>query len=493
MVRKKVICLLLVPLLLLGALPVGALEKQDRLWQDETIYSIMIDRFHNGKSENDYDVNVQDLNGYTGGDFKGIQDKLDYIKEMGFTAISLSPIFDNEKNGYHGNWVKDFYQTDEHFGSIKEFKKLVKEAHKRKMKVIIDFPIKEVGPNHPWTKDKTKQEWFTKSPKLDVSNVDVQTYLLDVAKWWEKETKIDGYAFKQIQEIPESFWRALASEVRKANKDFFLVGEVDQASTEDSAIYQAMGFNSVMNMDMMKPAREVLGKVNSSFNKAIEKVEETNTYFRNPNQVAVALDNEETVRFTNDIVNNHHNPGSRWKLALTYTYTTPGIPFVFYGTEIALAGKEAPDNLQLMGFKADPQLIDFMKSLGNLRQTLPALTRGDYKLLYNENGMLVFKRTYKSEVIVVAINNSSKSQYVIFTKEELAENKELRGLLAGDLIREEDGTYKMVMKRETSEIYALAEKTGLNMGYIATILGIWVLFVVFIILVIRRSKRVKRS
>nr|WP_052343710.1 alpha-amylase family glycosyl hydrolase [Bacillus massiliigorillae] len=490
--RKRLLCLLLIPFLLMSALPVSALDKEERLWQDETVYDIMIDRFNNGNSKNDYKVNVQDLHAYNGGDFQGITDKLNYITDMGFTTISLSPIFDNEDKGYDGNSVQDFYKTEEHFGSIKELKKLVKEAHKRKLKVVVEFVVNEVGPNHPWIKEESKKNWFTDAPKLNLNNPEVQSYLTEAAKWWEKETNIDGYKIKQVQNAPKAFWTAFAKELKNVNKDFFLIGEVQSTDLEESASYQEVGFDGVMNMEFMKPARQSLGKVNSSFEDALKTADESQKIFTNPNLVGIELDNSETVRFTNDIVANNHNPGSRWKLALTYAYTTPGIPFIFYGSEIALAGEENPDNLGLMGFKADKILIDFITSIGNLRQTLPALTRGDYKTLYNKNGMVVYKRSYKNEVIVVAINNTSKTQYVTLTKKDLAENKELRGLLAGDLVREDNGEYKLVIKREASEIYALAEKTGVNIGYIAAIAGIWIVFAVFIILAMKRSKRSKK-
>ncbi|MEH6944760.1 alpha-amylase family glycosyl hydrolase, partial [Bacillus sp. JJ722] len=452
-------------------------------------YNIMIDRFNNGSSKNDYKVDVQDLNGYNGGDFQGIIDKLDYIKDMGFTTISLSPIFNNEDDGYDGTRVIDFYKTEEHFGSIKEFKQLVKEAHKRELKVVLEFVVDEVGPNHPWIKDPSKKDWFTEAPKLNLNNREVQSYLTDAAKWWEQETNIDGYYIKQIQKGPKEFWTDFAKELRTSSKEFFLIGEVQSNDLKESASYQLAGFDSIINMQFMEPARNSLGKVDSSFDEPMKIIEYSQKIFNNLNQVGLALDNSETIRFTNDIVANNHNPGSRWKLALTYTYTTPGIPFVFYGSEIALAGEEKPDNLRLMGFKADKQLIDFTTSLGGLRQSLPALTRGDFKVLYNREGMLVYKRSYKSEVIVVAINNSSKTQHVTLTEKELDENKELRGLLAGDLVREEDGKYKLVVKREEAEIYALAEKTSIKIGYISGIVGVWVVFAIFIFIVMKRSKR----
>ena len=134
--------------------------------QDEVIYMIMVDRFNNGDTSNDKDANINDPLAYHGGDFKGITEKLDYIKEMGFTAIWLTPIFENMDNGYHGYWIKDFYQTNPYFGSMEEFKTLVEEAHKRDIKVILDFVVNHVGPNHEWLNDPTKKDWFHENKSI---------------------------------------------------------------------------------------------------------------------------------------------------------------------------------------------------------------------------------------------------------------------------------------------------------------------------------------
>src|SRR6478735_4725973 len=137
--KKKTCTVLLFLVLFFNILPVGAVEKDERKWQDETVYFLMVDRFNNSDQTNDNGVDINDPNGRHGGDFQGIINQLDYIKDMGFTAISLTPIFANEDGGYHGYWVNDFYKTDEHFGSNDLFNKLVDEAHKRDMKVILDF------------------------------------------------------------------------------------------------------------------------------------------------------------------------------------------------------------------------------------------------------------------------------------------------------------------------------------------------------------------
>src|SRR4051812_39509635 len=135
---------------------------------------------------------------------------------MGFTAISLTSIFDNMEGGYHGYWVTDYYKTDEHFGSIELFKKLVDEVHKRDMKVLLEYVVNPIGANHPWLNDPTKKEWFhpeqqevnqEKSvlPKLNQENAEVKQYLIDAARWWIEETDIDGYRLHSINEVSESF------------------------------------------------------------------------------------------------------------------------------------------------------------------------------------------------------------------------------------------------------------------------------------------------
>ena len=154
---KKIVTIFIILFYMLtNSFSAHADEKVDRQWQDETIYSIMIDRFHNADGSNDQDVNMEDSSSYHGGDFLGIIDKLDYIREMGFTAISLSPIFDHGDGSYQGYGVNDFYQTDEHFGTIEEFQKLVAEAHNRDMKVMIDFGVKYVSLKPSWLTDSSK-------------------------------------------------------------------------------------------------------------------------------------------------------------------------------------------------------------------------------------------------------------------------------------------------------------------------------------------------
>ncbi|MFS0782915.1 alpha-amylase family glycosyl hydrolase [Bacillus sp. 1P06AnD] len=504
--NKKLLIVLLVPFFFFYGMPAHALEKENRLWEDETVYHIVIDRFNDANTENNKGVDVREATAFNGGDFEGIQKKLDYIKDLGFTTISLSPIFDNEAKGFAGYNVKDFYKTEEHYGSLKEFKQLVREAHKRQIRVIIEFPTFSVGSSNEWVKDPAKKEWFqpnprklegssfnTKAlnglPRLDQSQPDVHAYIVDAAKWWIKKTDIDGYYIPFINEAPISMWQDFNTEVKKEKKNFFMIGLDPDNDVEKAKAYEQAGFDGTLNVDGMEPVRKAFATSDRSSKEALANIESLQPGLEHPGRTGNLVDNLFTNRFTRDIVNENRNPGTRWNLALTYLYTVPGIPVIMYGSEIALDGGSYPDNARFMGFKAEKEIIDHATKVGKLRQELPALTRGSFDVLYEKDGMAVYKRAYKNEVIITAINNTSKTQNVTLSSKDLADHMELRGLLAGDLVREKDGKYTIIINREESEIYALADKTGINKGFIGAILSVWIVFAIFILIIMKRSKR----
>jgi alpha-amylase len=146
-----------------------------------------------------------------------------------------------------------------------------------------------------------------------------------------------------------------------------------------------------------------------------------------------------------------------------------------------------------MDFRTDKELIDYITKLGEVRKMLPSLTRGDMELLEEKDGMAVYKRTYKDETAVIAINNSTKSQKAVLDSSQVEEGKELRGMLADDLVRSEDGKYNLILDREQAEVYILAEKSGLNIPLIAALAAVYTAFMIFIFLLWKRSKRRRRS
>ncbi|MED3562113.1 alpha-amylase family glycosyl hydrolase [Bacillus xiapuensis] len=500
--------LILITVFLLSSVPANAaVKKEKRLWQDESIYSIMIDRFNDGDTNLNKNVNTKDPNVYNGGDFQGIIDKLDYIHDMGFTAVRLTPIFDNASNGYHGYWVTDFYKTDEHFGSIKAFQKLVNEAHKRKMKVLIDFTANNVAKDHQWVTDPGKKDWFHKKqpiqnwndqnelengwvdglPDLNQDNPKVKNYLIKAAKWWIEKTDIDGYSLPEVNMVPKSFWSDFSTAVKSVKQNFFLIGIPAEKTPFIGTEYEKAGIDSLYNASLSTDLRKAFANTDQSLQPVFSELEKEKKQYKHSELLANYLDNEYTTRLTQDIVKNKQFPGSRWKTALTYLYTVPGIPVIYYGTDIALNGGHIPDNRGQMSFRAEKELIDFITKIGALRNELPSLTRGNLKLLYEKNGMVVYKREYKGEISVIAINNTNKSQSIML-EGNLEGGKELRGLLGGNTVKSEGDKYTIILDRDLSEIYVLADKTGMNVPFVAAILIIIILAGLFLYLIIKRSK-----
>ncbi|OZI12517.1 alpha-amlyase [Bacillaceae bacterium SAS-127] len=497
--KRRLCSLILLPFLLLYAFPVSAAEKEERKWQDETMYYLMVDRFNNGDNQNDQEVNNNDPSAYQGGDFTGVTGRMDHIKDMGFTTVILSPIFQNEKGGYHGYWTTDFYKINKQFGTMKELEKLVNEAHERDLKVLIDLPVTRVSTAHPWTEDDKKVDWFTNKREvapekwlgematLNLENKAVTKELIQVANYWSEQTKIDGYYLSDAIHAPVSFWGNFSEGL---NKDLYLLGESNEqdVNVNKLAAYQKAGLDGMMNGSMMSPLREQFKNVNESSSETPNLLKEVEASWKDPQLSAHYLDTNKTARFTRDIVQENMFPGTRWMLALTYLYTIPGTPVVYYGSEIALDGGEGVENHGLMNFRIDKELIDYMKKIGDLRQQLPALTRGSYEPLYEKNGMVVFKREYQDETLIVAINNTNETQKVTIPAKELANDKELRGLLNDNLSRAENGDFTIILDREQSEVFVLAEESGINLSFIAALAAVYIIFMVFIYLVWKRGR-----
>ncbi|MBO1578053.1 alpha-amylase family glycosyl hydrolase [Bacillus sp. XF8] len=416
--------------------PVHTLAEEKREWQDEVIYSIMVDRFNNGDAKNDKQLDVGNLEGYQGGDIQGIIKRVDYIKDMGFTTIMLSPIFKSDT--YDGEGAVDFRKVNEHFGTLQDVKQLVQEAHKRDMKVVLQFVI-----------DKEQEQ------------------LIDSIKWWMKEADIDGSYLFHSKEISRTYLNEVKQSVQGIKKDFLVMTDGD----ED------------IHNEYHKHITDVFSKPDTSIKPLYEA-----SLIDDDKVISAFLDNQDTKRFVRIAKENEQYPPARLKLALAYLYTSPGVPIIYYGTEIALDGGDVPDNRRLMDFKTDEKFLQYVTKLGEIRQKFPSLRRGTFELLYDKAGMSVLKRTYQDEVTLVAINNTKETQKVSLSASEMKENQELKGLLEDEIIREEDGNYYLVLKREEANVYQAREKTEINWVFVSLLVLVNVLFIAFLIAVKKRKK-----
>ena len=468
----------------------------------------MIDRFANGDPANDFEVNTRDPYAFHGGDFQGIIDRLDYIKSLGFTAIWLTPIFDNSAKGYHGYWIVDYYNTEEHFGTIEEFKKLVEEAHRRDIKIIVDFVVNHTSPEHPWLEDEEKLDWFHERkeivnwddpeqletgwiydlPDLAQENPEVADYLIEAAKWWITETDIDGYRLDTVKHVPVQFWERFAREVKSVKEDFYLLGEVWVEHPALIQPYLEAGLDGATDYPLYRTLLDTFVEPDHSLKSLFQSLERNAAIYEKPELMGKFIDNHDNPRFTYFAIGKDQNPELRWKQALTFMYTTPGIPIVYYGSEIALNGGNDPDNRRMMEFHTNVELADFISRLGSIRNTYRSLTRGDMDVLYEEGGMAIYLRTYEEETTIIALNNTTEQQVVTISEDEIGANRELAGLLDDDLVRAEGGNYTFVLKPEHSEIYLVRSRTSLNYVTLFGSFGVVVAFIIFVFLAKKRAK-----
>lgn len=357
----------------------------------DVLYLIMPDRFSDGNSDNNNDINLKndvkvdrnDPNGRHGGDIQGILNHLDYIDSLGVTAIWVNPVLTNDMPGgtYHGYATTDYYNIDPRFGSNQEWNNLVNECHKRGIKVVMDMIFNHSGSEHIWFTDRPSKDWFNfpegyvqtsyrlstvydpyvseydrklttdgwfveSMPDLNQNNRHLMTYLIQNSIWWIESSRIDGI---RMDTHPYAFAKPMAdwiSAVEREYPDYNIVGEC-WYGTEGGEAYWQRG-SKVSDIDTNLPT--VMDFVLSiSARKAFS--DQTNPWsglntiydhlaldylFPDPQKILTFLDNHDTDRF---LLEEPQNLGW-WKQAMTFLLTSRGIPQLYYGTELLMHGKK---------------------------------------------------------------------------------------------------------------------------------------------------------
>lgn len=415
----------LLPLLLVILMVVTSCKAPEGrpLTKDDVIYFVMTDRFSDGNTENnDFDdVDKNDPRKYHGGDFAGLTDKLDYIKDLGTTAIWITPVVDNEMNGYHGYWAYDFEKTDEHLGTMDELKTFVEEAHKRDLKVILDYVVNHTGYNHPWTKTDEKDSWFHDSgdilnfddqdqllngklaglPDLNTENPEVVDYFTKNALMWIKETGVDGFRLDTVRHVPNEYWRNFTKAITDKYPDFFFIGEVWNNNPRFLESFRETGIQSITDYALYEALRSGFNRFSDlrPLGTSIKNIE----HYSEPTLNATFFDNHDNSR----LLSASPEQGEDYvKLGLAFLMTYPGVPVIYYGTEIGLEGGEDPDNRRDMVFEGaeDQMLHAWTKKLIALRKNEPALTSPDITLLKKAKYILGYERTSGKDRILVFFN-----------------------------------------------------------------------------------------
>ena len=461
-------------LLLTLVSPVSA--KDELELKDELIYDTLVDRYFNKKIDNDYEVNAIDPAAFNGGDFDGMASEILFVKEMGFTALSIGPVFSTAT--YDGKSVLDYTEFERHFGTDEEFEALVTEVHDQEMKVIVDIPTQQVNENHVWASENPA--WFTEnedgSLALDTANSEVQEALISTFEEFTETYEVDGYRLQNADQLDPAFILDFSEAMKGAGSSYLL---------SDREMKETPGFDAVV----LPGVEETLRAAYKNFDQDLTGV---SAVMEQSDGKLIQVDSLLGSRFTADVVDVNGFPPTRWTLLLTQLLTMPGIPVIQYGSEAAMNGIEPTESHQILDMAVDKELVDHITDLTSLRNESEALRTGELEMLHDEDGWLVYKRSNDEETWIVAINNSSSTQNINLSADVIGEGQELRGLFESDIIRQEDnGEYRVTQDREIAEVFHVTEETSLNTAYIVTLAIMYVVFMLFLWFVWRKGKQRK--
>jgi len=408
--------------------------------QDAVFYQIFPDRFANGNSFND-PPNVHPWGspptpgGFQGGDLRGIIDKLDYLLDLGVTAIYLNPIF--QATSTHRYNTRNYYAVDPKLGDERDFRAFIEAAHRSGLRVLLDgvfnhsgrgfiafndlLENQELSPYKDWyhvirfpidayspgdAKDYLGW-WNLKSlPKFNTNNPLVRKYLFDVGRYWI-EHGVDGWRLDVPNEIDDdAFWEEFRRTVRTANPDAYLVGEIWEA---DPRWANDRHFDGLMNYPVRTALLGLLSKSLTATHFA-ERVEKMLEIY--PRENTYAMMNVLGTHDTERILTLCGGDIRKVQLANLFIFTYPGAPSIYYGDEIGMEGGKDPDNRRT--FPWDPQvwkpgLHESMRRLVSLRRRWVCLRRGSFhrQFVDDARGCYSYARVLGDEAALVVLNASA--------------------------------------------------------------------------------------
>ena len=405
---------------------------QNVSWLNNAVfYQIFVDRFAKGSKKDESYINAEwgDIptpKSFYGGDLDGICQHLDYIKELGVTALYLNPIFKSPSN--HKYDIVDYYEIDEMFGGKEAFRRLVKACHEKGIKVMLDAVFNHVSEGfYPFGqvlsagKNSEYFDWFIINgekisrkrdnyacfaaceymPKLNTNNPEVQSYLIDVAKHYITEYDIDGWRLDVADEVSHDFWRQMRRKIKAIKPDAVLIGENWHNS---ESFLQGDQFDSIMNYGVTKAfldffARESIDEKGfaEALNSQLMRYTDTTN-----NMMFNLLDCHDTHRFITEV------SGDRRKLmhALLALVFLPGSINLYYGTEILTEGGYDPDSRRTFDFEKlnDPEIRGIKGEVAYIMKlkTQPAIAHGTVKISSGD-GYITIERKCEEQTLILKL------------------------------------------------------------------------------------------
>ncbi|HET6972953.1 MAG TPA: alpha-amylase family glycosyl hydrolase [Pyrinomonadaceae bacterium] len=492
--------------------PLDAQSNFQGITTDDVIYLIMTDRFADGDPSNnapkDSPHEANDRNNprsFHGGDLRGIINHLPYLKDLGVTALWLTPWYDNW-NGvnrcdkpwcpntyYHGYHAIDYYAVEDRFGDLKTLRELVQKAHALGIKIIQDQVANHVGSQHPWVKDPPLANWFHGTlsqhqlnnfhnaallsphsnlrdvrntldgwfsddlPDMNQDEPEVARYEIQNALWWVGITGIDGIRQDTIQYMPRFFIRDLSNALHRQYPKLWMVGEVFERDAAHTAFFIGghtgwdgvdTKLDSVFDFALWNASLSVF--TNKAPLRLLPHQLKYDALYPDPSKVTVLANNHDTMRFMS--LEGATMAGAMMHVA--FVLSVRGIPQLYAGEEIAMEGKEDPDNRRDFpsdAFRAEGrkpkerEMFEWTRSWIKLRRDHAAMRAGKLIDLFVDDETYVFARQLGEEKIVVAFNRESKPKQVVIPVE-----MRLRPLIGDTSARVEKGETTLMLPAQTA-------------------------------------------
>src|SRR5450432_1031287 len=364
------------------------------------IYLLMPDRFSNGDPDNDHYANMRDTVADRknplarhGGDLQGVINHLDYIQQLGATAIWLTPVIENDMplekepsgwlSGYHGYWFTDHYEIDKRFGGKESYLKFVQAAHARGFKVIQDAVYNHIGSEHWFMTDPPTEDWINQWPSyqgtnhreqavfdihasakdkevmeagwfvphlpdLNLRNPLLATYLIQQAIWMTEEYKLDGWRVDTYKYCDPAFLNKLNEALEKEFPNITSLGEATVNSVAAGAYFCRNNLNVAWKSNLsgildFPVCDAMLDAVNNNngWNSGVNRLYTTlaeDMLYQNPMNNCIFLDNHDKDRFYSVVGEDF----SKFKMGIGLLLTLRGIPHLYYGTEILMKNFKNP-------------------------------------------------------------------------------------------------------------------------------------------------------
>lgn len=349
------------------AMQPAVLKEPEDWWRKAIFYEIFVRSFY-------------DTNGDGVGDFRGIKQKLDYLQDLGVTAIWLMPI--QPSPSYHGYDVTDYFAVNPEYGTMDDFRELLDAAHQRDMRIIIDLVLNHTSSQHPWFLDADSDPqskyrdffvWSTESrgngwhagldgyyfgyfcdcmPDLNYRNPDVATEMFKVTDYWLNDIGVDGFRVDAAKHLIEEgdvrentpatheWLKGFYTTYKKQNPQAYTVGEVFGAGASVVKSYTGNQLDQIFNFEMSSGfVNSARGGANSGITSAVKFSLMDMPDFN----FATFLTNHDQDRSMSVFNGNI----GKAKIAATLLLTSPGTPFIYYGEEIGMTGQKPDEDIRL--------------------------------------------------------------------------------------------------------------------------------------------------